>query len=125
MCQMTRSDYQRILDSFNVRKAELGPENDGSFREWGEGWQVNLDASSISKYFDKALSRPLQLAANKIQNLSTKIRPGPSNRGCKARVVVCGGTSRHRALQTRIRKLCADEGLPDPIFTTDMRIKFE
>ena len=77
-----------------------------------------LDAHAIDMCFEDALRAPLQVAADHIAQLG-KYK-------CRSRkVVVSGGTSRNRTLQSRLRKLCADASLPEPLFTDDLEIAYE
>lgn len=119
---LSARNRQRLLDNFNREKTNLGPGNSRSVtlicEENGTPWKVMLDSQNIDQCFADALRGPLQVAADRIAELS-KIS------GSKRKVVVSGGTCRNRALQAYLRRLCKDAGLPAPLFTDSLEINYE
>lgn len=88
------------------------------YSENGRPWDIVVGPEKISRCFNDALCGPLHLAAEKIAYTSNLKDVNP-------RVVVSGRTSRNPALQSRLRDICAEERLADPIFTDTFEMKEE
>jgi hypothetical protein len=84
----------------------------------GHGWEIILAPETIHRCFEDALRGPLQVAADRIKEVSGFKHPD-------AYVIVSGGTCRSRLLQVRLRELCAASGLPKPIFTDTFNLPNE
>ena len=127
---MSPRTKQDLLDQFNARKSFLGPcPNDSSVLPQsmqfcpsdgaGGSWVINLSAEKIDKCFQDALRGPLQVAAERIGQLSQLA----NNR--IVQVIVAGGTSRHPAIQAELTRLCSAANLRDPVFTDGLEIRYE
>lgn len=112
-----------LLSTFNDMKTRLGPGGNEKFvgycRPWegAEATEIMLDPETVNECFENALRLPLQLAADNIEKVS--------GFGVIPQVVVSGGSARHEELQDRVRELCRQARIPDPIFTHGMEIRYE
>lgn len=120
--RLSASSRQDILDQFNRQKPALGLDSEKSmpifWNELGTVWSINLASEKILECFNKALCGPLQLAAERIAELAKFRHVNP-------RVIVSGGTSRNHTLRSRLRQLCADARLPEPVFTDTLSVSNE
>ena len=109
---------QALRDNFCSQKTTLGPENSRSITLFlganDNPWKVVLDSHAIDTCFEDALRAPLEVASEQIAQFSEY--------KCNSRrVIVSGGTSKNETLRSRLRKLCADAALPEPLFAETLQ----
>ncbi|KAK7946369.1 uncharacterized protein PG986_010690 [Apiospora aurea] len=115
---------QEILDGLNRNKGRYGPTYGDSVYLFKtvvgdtEPLLIPFDPETLCRYFDEALRRPLELARERIEELKgiKNIRP---------RVVVSGGTARHKGLQHKLREMCEDNGIAPPFFTDTLDMPYD
>lgn len=126
------ANKQKLLDSINLAKHELGPECDNKdldcdLTDRNMTYSVSLDEESITECFNEAMEMPLALAAARIRDaarvlkLDKPIGGRTSSIGfeaaAKPRVILAGGTANHEGLESRIKELCYINGLDSPVNT--------
>ncbi|KAK6840028.1 hypothetical protein PG987_005894 [Apiospora arundinis] len=120
--RLCSSAKREIYDDFNKKKCSLGPSFGRKvylFRGFDENDQplaVRIGPQSIEEHFDAAMERPLELARQRIEELS-------AIKDSKPRVIVSGGTSRHDGLKDKLRQMCEENEIEPPLFTDMWSIK--
>ncbi|KAF7534339.1 hypothetical protein G7054_g6325 [Neopestalotiopsis clavispora] len=120
------ANKQKLLDSINLAKHELGPECDNKdldcdLTDRNMTYSVSLDEESITRCFNEAMEMPLALAAARIRDAARVLKLdkpiGGFETAAKPRVILAGGTANHEGLESRIRELCHINGLDSPVNT--------
>lgn len=113
---LTPAELQQIFDRINEKKKyAIGPSYNKdlliSFHKDKKGHFIELPHETVNACFDRAFEKPLKAAKKEIKHLK---------KAGGGLVVVSGGSSRHRDVQTPIKELCKAAGLSqEPIFVAD------
>lgn len=116
--QEKASYTQAIMESFSKKKGSLATTEGRPFTYTLGRVSVFLDPETIQECFDAAMEGPLLLVRRKLEQLRLLTDSVP-------KIVVSGGTSRHEGVKIYLEKMCAEFGLPRPIFTTILDIEQE
>ncbi|KAK0636576.1 hypothetical protein B0T17DRAFT_519434 [Bombardia bombarda] len=116
------AEHQRMQGMFREFKKYTNLDNNFPF-SWISDDQahfVQITAQKIKEFFESALTGPLNLAKNEIDQLAEmKARWQQEGEDMNPLVVVSGGTGRNHIIKARIRQMCQDASLPEPFFTHD------
>ncbi|ETS85957.1 hypothetical protein PFICI_03982 [Pestalotiopsis fici W106-1] len=128
------ANRQKLLDSINNAKYELGPQYENKdfdhiVRDGKKDYMIGLDESCVTNCFDKALRKPLALAATRIRDAATTLKldnqiDAPDIM-LKPRVILSGGTASHQGLARMIEDICRRNGLDKHVATDDIRIHYD
>ncbi|KAK1975630.1 hypothetical protein LZ30DRAFT_343634 [Colletotrichum cereale] len=112
--RLTSEEWKMFTDQFNSCKPRIGPSNSDGRLKIG-GWDMTLDSTFINNSFELAHRNVLEKAKDLIAEVSQLRVATPY-------VIVSGGTAKHKTVQDRLRTICKDHGLHEPLFSNEWSI---
>ncbi|RYP18208.1 hypothetical protein DL765_004065 [Monosporascus sp. GIB2] len=117
---MSNKHKQRLRDDFDREKGHQALEESTSFQFEARGLdgkllEIALGPDRITSCFNEALKRPLEKVEEQLQQLAAMGEKEP-------RVIVTGGTARHRGLRARLVELCEKYRTLPPVWEEDLEV---
>ncbi|KZL72383.1 hypothetical protein CT0861_03491 [Colletotrichum tofieldiae] len=111
---MTSEEWKTFTDQFDNCKPSLGPGTcDGRLKVGG--WDMTLPSAYIDDCFERSHTHVFQ-KANEYIKLVSEIH------GATPYVIVSGGTAKHKTVQSRLRNMCKEHGIKEPLFSNEWSI---